>query len=338
MPQVLVQFLLGSVTMVASMRMTSSTSCRASPPSMSLLRLALPASTVALVALNIAQNGPSQPINLGAILKRDAVPLTFEGPIDKMGDGGYLISSAFTPTDTSPRCLEEVMTLRTKADVVRAWRNGAAPELPGQAQAEVYDGMLLHRGVLAPASSFITHRLFAPFRRWRGKVFFPQGGGGCNRFGGNVPNRFGITSSAGAELERVLKQQLREQRALSDPLLRQTIAGELQQRGGEATAVATSDSVRRQQAGESGTLEAEPELRRRSFTARIEPSRLDGRPALVLDYGAQGEGKGGFWWGSLLGMRDELREVAPGVLVGLGSFRATGGVRNCAPFVLVRAE
>ena len=74
MPQVLVQFLLGSVTMVASMRMTSSTSCRASPPSMSLLRLALPASTVALVALNIAQNGPSQPINLGAILKRDAHP------------------------------------------------------------------------------------------------------------------------------------------------------------------------------------------------------------------------------------------------------------------------
>ena len=38
------------------------------------------------------------------------------------------------------------------------------------------------------------------------------------------------------------------------------------------------------------------------------------------------------------GMRDELREVVPGVLVGLGSFRAFGGVRNCAPFVLVRAE
>jgi len=332
------RLLLGSVTMVASMRMTmtSSTSCRTSPPSMSLLRLALPASTVALVALNIAQNGPSKPTNLDSILKRDDVPLTFEGAIDNMGDGGYIVSSAFTPTDTSPRCLEEVMTLRTKADVVRAWRNGAAPELPGQAQAEVYDGMLLRRGVLAPASSFITHRLFAPFRRWRGKVFFTSGG--CNRFGGNVPNRFGITSSAGGELERVLNQQLREQRALSDPLLRQSMAGELQQRGGQSTAVATSDSVRRQQAGESGALEAEPELRRRSFTARIEPSRLDGRPALILDYGAQGDGKGDFWWGSVLGMRDELREVAPGVLVGLGSFRATGGVRNCAPFVLVRAE
>jgi hypothetical protein len=34
----------------------------------------------------------------------------------------------------------------------------------------------------------------------------------------------------------------------------------------------------------------------------------------------------------------QLREVVPGVLVGLGSFRATGGVRNCAPFVLVKAE
>ena len=32
------------------------------------------------------------------------------------------------------------------------------------------------------------------------------------------------------------------------------------------------------------------------------------------------------------------REVAPGVLVGLGSMRATGGVRNCATFVLTRAE
>ena len=35
-------------------------------------------------------------------------------------------------------------------------------------------------------------------------------------------------------------------------------------------------------------------------------------------------------------MRDELREVAPGMLLGLGSMKATGGARNCAPFVLVR--
>ena len=38
----------------------------------------------------------------------------------------------------------------------------------------------------------------------------------------------------------------------------------------------------------------------------------------------------------VLGMRDELREVAPGVLLGLGGMRASGGVRNAAPFVLVR--
>ena len=33
-------------------------------------------------------------------------------------------------------------------------------------------------------------------------------------------------------------------------------------------------------------------------------------------------------------MRDELRQVAPGLLVGLGYMTATGGPRNCAPFVL----
>ena len=80
------------------------------------------------------------------------------------------------------------------------------------------------------------------------------------------------------------------------------------------------------------------QVRKRGFAARIEPSRLDGKPALVLDYGAGGAGAADALWGKVLGMRDELREVAPGVLVGLGSMRATGGVRNCAPFVLARAE
>jgi len=31
-----------------------------------------------------------------------------------------------------------------------------------------------------------------------------------------------------------------------------------------------------------------------------------------------------------------VREVAPGVLLGLGSMRATGGVRNAAIFMLVQ--
>ena len=68
----------------------------------------------------------------------------------------------------------------------------------------------------------------------------------------------------------------------------------------------------------------------RSFKATVQPSWFDGRPALVLEYD-QGDS---LLWGTLLGMRDELREVAPGVWLGLGSMRATGGVRNAAPFVM----
>jgi len=33
-------------------------------------------------------------------------------------------------------------------------------------------------------------------------------------------------------------------------------------------------------------------------------------------------------------MRDELRLVAPGLMLGIGSMRVTGGVMNAAPFVL----
>ena len=53
----------------------------------------------------------------------------------------------------------------------------------------------------------------------------------------------------------------------------------------------------------------------------------------MLDY-SKGDS---FFWGGLLGMRDELREVAPGVWLGLGCFWATGGARNCSPFVLYEA-
>ena len=65
----------------------------------------------------------------------------------------------------------------------------------------------------------------------------------------------------------------------------------------------------------------------RPFSAAIAPSRLDGRPALVLVYV-------GAFWGAKAGMRDELRLAAPGVWIGLGSMSATGGAQNCAPFVL----
>ena len=68
----------------------------------------------------------------------------------------------------------------------------------------------------------------------------------------------------------------------------------------------------------------------RTFHASVEPSRFDGKPALVLDYS-----RGDSWlWGRAFGMRDELREVAPGLWLGLGSFSASGGMRNCAPFIM----
>lgn len=73
---------------------------------------------------------------------------------------------------------------------------------------------------------------------------------------------------------------------------------------------------------------------RRAFRASISPSALDGQPALVLDYRAAGEPL----WGTVAGMRDELRQVMPGVLIGMGGMGVTGGVRNAAPFILVREE
>lgn len=69
----------------------------------------------------------------------------------------------------------------------------------------------------------------------------------------------------------------------------------------------------------------------RRFAADVQPSVLDGRPALVLRY------RGSDWlWGGVLGMRDEIRCVqgAPNVLVGIGGMRATGGMHNGAPFLL----
>ena len=110
----------------------------------------MPISTGALVALNIAQNGPDKVVSLDSVMDTDISSLTFEGPPQALGRGGVLASSAFTPTDTAPSCLEDVLTLRTKSDLVRAWRNGVAPELPGQNGLEIYDGAVLKRGVLSP--------------------------------------------------------------------------------------------------------------------------------------------------------------------------------------------
>ena len=238
------------------------------------------------------------------------------------------------PTCPAPSNLDDVLTLRTKADVLRAWRNGAAPELPGELGPELYDGAMLRRGALAPCFSFVTHKLFARGRRWRGVAF--EGGRGCNRFGGSRRNRFGITSSDSKELVRLIREQMLEQRARLDPLLSSLM--KLQGRDAASSEEEWEEKKAALQGSSAAEAQATPELRCRGFEASIGESRLDGRPALVLDYSANGEGLGDAIWGKLLGMRAEVREAVPGVLIGLGSFRATGGVRNCALFVLVRAE
>ena len=312
-------------------------SLRTNAPQASLLvraGIAVPISTAALVALNIAQNGPAQPLSLDEIMDAPDVPLTYEGPPVIKSTGGVIHSQPFTPTDTAPDNLEDVLMLRTKADVVRAWRNGVAPALPGESGAEVYDGAVLRRGVLSPCSSFITHRLFGRGQRWRGKTFLGDGKG-TNRFGGAAPNRFGVTRGDAKEIERVIREQVWQRKAQMDPLMLQ-----LMEESGSSVLTPEEAEARLaelQQASAAAGAEAPEEVSCRSFTYAIEPSRLDGKPCLVLDYAAGGEGAGDTLWGRVLGMRDELREVVPGVLVGLGWLRATGGVANCAPFVMVRS-
>ena len=296
-------------------------------PLLTRVGVALPVSTAALVALNVLQNGPERPTKLSSVMAPDNVALTFDGPMEGGTDGGVLPSGPFTPTDTAPDTLEDVLTLRTKSDVVRAWRSGVAPDLSGQAAIQVFDGAVLKRGALSPCSSFITHKLFGGLgKRWRGKVF--AGGTGYNRFGGARPNRFGVTSSDAREIERQIRMQVLEKKAAMDPLLRAQLDE-------KKAAIGPKDIQRPIGTTANAAL---PEGACRPFELKIEASRLDGQPCLVLDYGVSGEGLGDALWGGVLGMRDEIREVVPGVLVGLGSFRATGGVRNCAPFVLVRAD
>eukprot|EP00965_Chrysotila_dentata_P111983 3703126-Pleurochrysis_carterae.AAC.2 len=74
-------------------------------------------------------------------------------------------------------------------------------------------------------------------------------------------------------------------------------------------------------------------VEKRGFACSISSSSLDGKDCLVLDY-ADAE-NGDLVWGKLIGMRDEIREVAPGLYLGLGSLRLSGGMPNCQPFVLI---
>ncbi len=72
----------------------------------------------------------------------------------------------------------------------------------------------------------------------------------------------------------------------------------------------------------------------RDFSWSISTSRRDGEEALVLNYAAAPTPDR--LCGTVLRMRDELRELEPGVLLGIGSMAATGGMRNGAPFIVRR--
>ena len=72
----------------------------------------------------------------------------------------------------------------------------------------------------------------------------------------------------------------------------------------------------------------------RDFSWSISRSQRDGEEALVLNYAAAPTPDRLF--GTVLRMRDELRELEPGVLLGIGSMMATGGMRNGTPFILRR--
>ena len=125
-------------------------------------------------------------------------------------------------------------------------------------------------------------------------------------------NRFGVTRSDARDLERQLKEQIKERAAQFDPLLAEQL------KTGGALAPKARGGSKAEAAGAEAAATARPvadggagEVLARPFEARIEASRLDGRPALVLDYAAARRGGvADLLWGPLLGMRDELREVS----------------------------
>ena len=71
----------------------------------------------------------------------------------------------------------------------------------------------------------------------------------------------------------------------------------------------------------------------RNFGMKFENSRLDRRPCLTLDYSS--DGSNAFPW---CGMRDEVRELKPGVYLGLGSMKVFGGPLNSAVFILEKKK
>lgn len=83
-----------------------------------------------------------------------------------------------------------------------------------------------------------------------------------------------------------------------------------------------------------GDSKAKSEVSKR-FTCKVTKSVLDKKPVMLLDYAPYNQFDPIAW-----GMRDEIRKVdrRGDMLIGCGGLAVSGGVRNFAPFVLVRAS
>ena len=73
-------------------------------------------------------------------------------------------------------------------------------------------------------------------------------------------------------------------------------------------------------------------VKSQAFKMQIERSVLDKKPALVFDY-HESDVRNCFPWST---MRDEVREIRPGILLGIGGMGATLGNLNSAIFTLER--
>jgi len=74
-------------------------------------------------------------------------------------------------------------------------------------------------------------------------------------------------------------------------------------------------------------------IKAKRFTCSIELSVLDGQDAIRLNYAPFNKLDAIAW-----GMQDELRIVNKDLLIGCGGLALSGGVRNFAPFYLVRQK
>jgi len=76
-----------------------------------------------------------------------------------------------------------------------------------------------------------------------------------------------------------------------------------------------------------GSTANQPLSRTRRFITGIRPSRFDGRPSFCMDYSPHNRFL-------IHSMKDEIRQVGPGLFLGLGTMASGGGALNPAPFAL----